>query len=403
LRRIILLALLLIPQTVHAFHSWQTESGQGEARGLFRLYGSAVENRSVTTPDSKKRDAGMAGVARLLMEGSSGGHLGYEVNLYQTWIPATLFSENGIQPDVERSSQLERSFSSDDYIHLALDRFNVRWSSGRTDLRVGRQAINLAATFYFTPNDFFAPFAAQTFYRVYKPGVDAARADIRVNDLSQFSLISVLGYGQDSAGDTGWSKGADSGRTSTLARLSAVYSDFEWAALIGRVRNKDIAGASLQGELFRWLGVRAEGHMAKPRESSLNSYTELSIGLEHRWENSIEARLELFYHGCGAKRVPDYSSAASGHCDSGYSARRYSAAGISYELTPLMFVQALLVSNQLDHSGIISFNATYSLSDESELALNIGLPYGEKPDAAASRSEFGGYPSSINLETRIYF
>jgi hypothetical protein len=46
--------------------------------------------------------------------------------------------------------------------------------------------------YYFTPNDFFASYAAQTFYRSYKPGVDAARLDWQWSELSQISLMTVV-------------------------------------------------------------------------------------------------------------------------------------------------------------------------------------------------------------------
>lgn len=398
---IALLALMLFPQSVGAFYSWQSEDDSGETRGLFRLYGSAYENRTSTV--AKKRDAGLAMIARLLVDGKLGSHLGFEANLYQTYIPKTLFSGSYVQLEVERSAQLERSFSNDDYIHLAFDRLNLNWSQGRLDFRVGRQPVNLATTFYFTPNDFFAPFAAQTFYRVYKPGVDAARAEIMLGDLSQLSLISVLGYGQDYSSQTGWSNGADYSRTSTVARLTTVVYDFEWAALAGQVRNINIVGGSIQGELFKWLGIRAEGHVAIPEDSSTDRYNNLTIGLEHRWENSLEARVELFYNGCGANKVAGYSTKTLSTCGSSYPADRYVAVGLSYELTPLLFGQTLLISNLVDQSRLISFNATYSLSDESELVFNINLPDGEKPAGATVKSEFGGYPVSVNLETRIYF
>ena len=106
-------------------------------------------------------------------------------------------------PDVERSSALEWSLSESNYIHTAIDRLNIHWIKDRVDIIAGRQPINLATTFYFTPNDFFAPFAAQTFYRVYKPGVDALRTEVRLGELSQLSLICALGYSPEKGSANG--------------------------------------------------------------------------------------------------------------------------------------------------------------------------------------------------------
>jgi hypothetical protein len=74
--------------------------------------------------------------------------------------------------------------------------------------------------------------------------------------------------------------------------------------LLRVVREADVIGGSLQGELFQWLGVRAEGHVSDLNDSQRGSVSELSIGVEHRWEDSLNLRLEQFYHGNGAGSLP---------------------------------------------------------------------------------------------------
>ena len=391
------LLLLTLSVPALAFYEWQSDDGSFDLCALVRGFGIAFEN-------PEKSDAGAAAIARLIMHARAGQHLGFEVNAYQTYIPASMTSRQGslgTPLDVERSSALEWSFSDDDYVHLAIDRLNISWSYNRLDLIAGRQSINLATTFYFTPNDFFAPFSAQVFYRVYKPGVDAVRAEVRLGNLSQLSLISVLGY-NDSDSDTGWSGDPDSHRASYVGRISTTFRDFEWALLGGVVREADVIGGSLQGELFQWLGVRAEGHVADPDDSQRNS--ELSFGIEHSWENSLDLRLEQFYHGKGAGSVSDYnitSTAAQG--ESIYLGRNYTALGVGYEFTPLVNAEMLAIANLTDHSYLLSFNAIYSLSDEAELAVNLGVPIGKKPEDSEIKSEFGSYPYSVNIEVRCYF
>ncbi len=125
--------------------------------------------------------------------------------------------------------------------------------------------------------------------------------------------------------------------------------------------------------------------------------------MEHRWENSVEARLELFYNGCGTGKVSNYLAVTSSKCGGGYPADSYGAVGLNYELTPLLLGQALFISNLVDQSRLASLNAAYSLTDESELVFNINLPVGKKPVGSAVKSEFGAYPVSVNLEMRVYF
>lgn len=402
---ILLIITLSIP--ANALYERQTDRGSIDLRGLIRVF--ATGNKY---PDNKffyedETESGLAAIARLIMHAQAGQHLGFELNAYQTLIPNSLVSRHaslGTPLDVERNSAPEWSFSNDRYAHLSIDRLNARWSHDRLDLIIGRQPVNLATTFYFTPNDFFAPFAAQTFYRVYKPGVDAARAEVRLGDLSQLSLISVLGYRRDPSSDTGWKNYPDKDRASYLGRVSTVFRDFEWAILGGVVRDDDVIGGSLQGELFQWLGVRSEGHITYPDNPLMTSRTDLSFGIEHRWESSLNLRLEHFYHSIGAGSVAEYSTTGTAsQGDSGYLGRNYIAFGMSYEFTPLMTAQMLAIANLTDHSCLLSFNSVYSLSDESELTVNLGIPHGDEPEGLRIKSEFGLYPWSMNVEVKCYF
>jgi len=306
----------------------------------------------------------------------------------------------GLPFSVERSAALEHSFSNNNFVHLALDRFSLRWSYENLDITLGRQPINLASTFYFTPNDFFSPFAAQSFFRVYKSGVDALRVELSLDEFSQLSLMSVLGYKSETDSDTGWSNHPDSHRTSHLLRWSNTYGSIDASILLGHIIDKNIIGIGLQGEICDWLGIRMEGHYANPNNTRLENYQQLSLGFEHRWENTLELRLELFYNGLGKKTVSDYQQAQSHNF---YFAQHYSALGGSYEISPLLITQVVLLSNFNDQSQLISLNTVYSLSDESEMVVNISLPFGKSPENNVLNSEFGSYPLSFNLELRSYF
>jgi len=404
---IILWALLSFP--AYGFSASEGIESGIHINGMMQVYGIAFRKPQNTCLYEDNDKSGIAGIGRIIIKARKGESLAFEANAYQTYIPIEFTagqSGGGVTiPDVERSSALERSLSDDRYIHTAVDRFNLRWSKNRLDIILGRQPVNLATTFYFTPNDFFAPFAAQTFYRVYKPGVDAARAEVRLGNFSQLSVISVLGYSPDEKSDTGWSSSPESERSSYLGRISGKLHDFELAFIAGALADADVIGGSLQGELFKWLGVRAEGHMAYPEISGQDRHLELAMGIEHHWENSLDIRLEYFYHGGGVASASEYASVA---LKSGmsvlYMGRQYSALGIGYEFNPLLTGQMALVGNLTDSSLLTSFNAVYSLSNESELSFGIAAPpYGRKPEGLNIKSEFGAYPYTFNIEWRWYF
>jgi len=402
---LILSSLFSLPAA--AFYEWQGDEGYIELRGMVRGFGSGFRypDNDIFFRDRTESDIG--GLFRLIILSQVNDSFSLEINAYQTYISEEMVTGNyalGTPLDVERSAALEWSFSNRKYIHATIDRFNVRWSKDRLDLILGRQPINLATTFYFSPNDFFAPFAAQSFYRVYKPGVDACRAELRLGNLSQLSLISVLGYEQARDTETGWSNRPSSDRASYIGRVSTILKDFEWVLLGGTVRDMTVVGGSLQGDFFQWLGIRAEGHISYPDDPQRESHTELSVGLEHYWENNLDVRLEYFYNGSGFGAASDYAfMLADLKGGNAYLGRNYTALGVGYEFTPLLHAQMSLIANLEDSSGLCSFNAVYSLSNEADLALNLGIPFGKKPDGFRIRSEFGLSPYSINIEVRYYF
>ncbi len=396
-----LLIIVVLPQSGLAFTSWQTEDSSGEVKGLLRLYGSAQENPEEDFYYKQKETSSLGNFARLIADGQSGEHVRYQLNLLQSYIPSSSFiNKNGMNP--ERSASLTWSFSEEDYSQLDVDQLNLHLTVQHVDIILGRQPINLATTLYFTPNDFFAPFSAQTFYQAYKPGVDAVRVKAGLGELAQLSFIGVFGYSYNPLSDTNWSRSPDSQRNSYLIRGSTVLNDMEWVLMAGRVRTNNIIGASIQGEWFDWLGIRAEGHVAYPQDDNAEDYTEFVLGLEHQWENRFKVLLEFFYHGMGADSVSKYSLSST-PLDSQYLARRYSALGLSYEFTPLLQGESVLLTNHIDHSQYLALNLLYSLSDESELGFNLNLPQGEPPQGAELKSEFGFYPAAFNIELRSYF
>jgi len=398
-----LLMLAAAPPPAHAFLSWQDDANTLEMRGLLRGSGLILKNPDDPTYYNKRSVTGAAGSGRLMLDAGAGSHLSLEMHAVQSYIPLNLQTGGSklvALRDVERSDLLDWSFAGK-RSHLLLDRLNVQYAAGRLNLKLGRQPVNLASTFYFTPNDFFAPFAAQAFYRTYKPGVDALRADIRLAELSQLSLISVLGYQANALSDNGWSNNIDTARNSWLARASRVFGDVEFALLGGTVKKDVVLGGDMQGELFDWLGIRGEGHVNIPNPAGQKRRFELALGIEHRWENTLTLRAEQFYHGGGTNNRAAYTipTATQGL----YMARNYTALGANYEFTPLFTGDMTVIRNWLDNSALFAVYALYSLSDESELALSGTLASGKKPVGATINSEFGLYGNSISCEVRSYF
>ena len=399
-------ALLLFPGLGQAFSEWQSEEASLSLRGFTGLGAAYSRNPEAAAFYDSREDLFWDLDQRLLVTANYRENSRFDLNLLQN-IRATPNSGLSASPaGAERSGLLtwQQHASTNSEANLSVDTAAFHYVQGNTEWSLGRQPVNLATTMYFSPNDFFAPFSAQTFYRAYKSGVDSGRAEVRLGNLAQLSLIGVLGYSPESDTDAEWRNRPDWSRNSLLARLAVNRHDWEWALLGGSVRDQRITGGSLQGELFDWLGVRAEGHYAAPEREGVAGGAEVSVGIEHRFANSLELRLEQFHHGQGdSSREALNQALAAGNLREGYTGRDYTALGVSYEFSPLLTGQALLLVNWSDHSQLLSLNGVYSLSDEAELAVTLSLPKGKRPENGSVGSEFGLVPITLACAFRVYY
>lgn len=292
--------------------------------------------------------------------------------------------------EVERSSALtwEQHDSSASRAALGADVMNLQYRGTALDVNLGRQPVSLATTFYFVPNDLFAPFAAHSFFRTYRPGVDGLRADLRLAPLSQLTVLAVLAYAPDSDSANGWSRGPEWSRTALLAGYNREWRGFGWSLLGGTFSDRTLVGGGLQGELFDWLGVRAEGHYALEERSGAGEGGRFAVGIEHRHADNFDWQLEYYYNG--------YCNGAATYQD-----RYYAALGMGYQFTPLLTGGLVALADLSDGSQLLSANLLYSLSDEAELALTVVLPRGRQP--AGAGPGFGSQPRQLLLEYRINF
>ncbi len=190
-------SFLIFLQPALAFYEIRTPDNSLDVRGSIQALGAFIKNPGEEGFYPKDTEFGAGGIGRLLIFSQHKEKFGFEFNGFQFYTKSilTAFGSQGSFPTgTQRSSAFEWEQRNDSYAQagLGIDRFNLRLSTDSLDLTVGRQAINLGTVFYFTPNDFFGPFSPNAFFRLYKPGVDAARAEFRLADLSPPSSPSFL-------------------------------------------------------------------------------------------------------------------------------------------------------------------------------------------------------------------
>jgi len=400
----VFLLLFITVVEVGAFYEERDGDSFIELRGFASLGGGQLSYPDAPGIYNERDDQAWSGDLRLLAEIGRGDDLLLSANILQAGYskaPLMPLITATMPPDVERSSLLtwEQHDSRNIRTELLADTLKLQYHQGRFDLTAGRQPINLATTFYFVPNDFFAPFSPQTFFRSYKPGVDAIRADYRLAELSQLTLLGVLAYNPDPSESNGWSREPDWSRTAVLARLSREIGDFGLTVLGGTVNDYTIAGAGVQGDFGGKIGLRAEGHYGDPEKTGGSSYFQISVGLEQQFANNSNWRVEYFYNDKGSRSRGQNQEFPPG----GFLNREYAALGLGHEFTPLLNTSFLVLANLNDDSQLYSVNFLYSLSDESEFSAIFSFPAGQGPGLADYGSEFGLQPRMALFEYRLYF
>ncbi len=392
---------MLFPGQSLGFYEHQDENSFLELRGFLGL-GAGFLSYPPHSIYRERDDFPWTADLRLLVDSDHGEGVHLTANILQS-TRARLSLDPAIASllpnDVKRSSILtwEQHDTANSRSEIVVDVLNLQYRTTHVDYAFGRQPINLGTTFYFVPNDFFAPFAPQAFFRAYKPGVDALRGDIRLAELSQLTLLAVLSYEMEKTSPDTWQKEPDWRSTSFLGRVTKEKAGFEWGLLAGTVNDFTIAGGSLQGDIFGEYVLRAEGHYGDPETNVGKSYYKLSIGIEKLYANNFNWRLEYFQNSNADAGV------GAGVFTANYQDRDYGALGMGYEVTPLMTVSFIALANINDSSWLFSGNLLYSLSDESELSLVLSAPVGHKPTPTDPGSEFGHQPEMALLEYRAYF
>ncbi|RTZ60213.1 MAG: hypothetical protein DSZ33_03140, partial [Gammaproteobacteria bacterium] len=75
----------------------------------------------------------------------------------------------------------------------------------------------------------------------------------------------------------------------------------------------------------------------------------------------------------------------------------------SYEFTTLIAGQALALYNHIDGSILYSLYATWSLTDNAEMAFSVSSASGSADAYPVAFDEFALYPAALSIEFRAYF
>ncbi len=373
--------------------------------GSLRLVGAYLH----FWPDAPRTDdALLATVARVVAKRDLTERIDVELNVFGELSrspPAALagsFATAGSFVTPYRAPQLTFDAWNQDGVsaQFGIDRVRLGVHVPRFAFDLGRQPINYAATQIFTPNDFFAPFSATAINKQWKPGVDAARFSFGLGPMASIDVVGVY--------SPRWERAA------LLAHANVVRWGFEWAALGGKLAERWIVGASLQGDAGP-IGLRAEGHVGFPDrdgdglDRDENVHVRLAAGpnVNFDWQSAtLGAEYAYFSDGVMdpsaylarfARRFPD---------DLPYLGAHYVGLVAAMETIPTLRLATTSLVNAGDGSGLVGLSALYSVADQADLLLGGFVPWGRRPalgSVPVLRSEFGPSPLTIFLESRVFF
>jgi len=287
-----------------------------------------------------------------------------------------------------------------------IDRAFVTYHGDWGDVTAGRQAIGLGRGVLFSAVDVFSPFTPTEVDREWRRGVDAVRAEYRLTDTSSAEVLGVFGESWDDS--------------AVLGRIRGYLGEFDGEFIVGK-RARDAMVAGVMSGVVGEAEVHAELAFYDVPEDGLYAST---FGNDHLVTKAVLGSSYTFDVGNGLTLIGEYHYNGFGVEDSDNAAkllanpnfqkrllrgdmqsfgRHEAAAQLSYPVNETWTGGLLLLQNVVDGSGLVSPSARWDFSQSGSLTMNAFVPWGQKPDGARIRSEYGTSPASLFVQVSLYF
>ena len=284
-----------------------------------------------------------------------------------------------------------------------LDRAAVAYGANFADITIGRQAIAWGSARVVNPTDVIAPYAYNQLDTEDRIGVDAIRVQIPIGVLGEFDTGYVFGE------NFAFGKSAFFLRT----QLNAVETDFSISLLGFRehlMTGFDIArGIGGAGFWLETAYVYANAFDGENEEAE--NYLRASIGLDYSFGGVAYGFIEYHFSGAGAQEPEDYLDNLNrpAYTDGAVylMGRHYFVPGLTFQITPLISLSGVVLSNIADPSVFPSLQVEYNFAQDIYLSAGGFIGIGKRPETEDEetqfRSEFGGYPTLFFSSFRLYF
>lgn len=252
------------------------------------------------------------------------------------------------------------------FVHSMIDRAYLDYSSGKWQIRAGRQRINWGINLVWNPNDIFNTFSYFDFDYEERPGTDAFRIQYYTGVTSSAELV--------------YKPGRDQAHTALAGMYRFSVWDYDFQFIGGQAGNDWVLGGGWSGDI-RGAGFRGELTHFEPENKKSIRATVASISVDYTFKNSLYLHSSLLYNSNGKKGKaggmdvffnPDLSAKQ-------LSFARYSLFGqTAYPITPLFSGSFSGIVNPMDGSFYVGPAFTYSILSNLELMLTGQLFFGDE-------------------------
>ena len=251
------------------------------------------------------------------------------------------------------------------FVHSMIDRAYLDYSSGKWQVRAGRQRVNWGINFVWNPNDIFNTFSYFDFDYEERPGTDAVRVQYYAGVTSSVEMV--------------YKPGRDQTHSAVAGMYKFTRWNYDFQFLGGQAGDDWVFGSGWSGDIYG-AGFRGEITHFEPRVSSSVKATVASFSADYTFKNSLYIHASALYSSNGKTGKaggmdilfnPDMSAKQ-------LSFARYSLFGqISKPITPLFTGSFSGIVNPSDGSFYFCPALTYSLMNNLELMLTGQLFFGD--------------------------
>ena len=261
--------------------------------------------------------------------------------------------------------------SSSWFVHSMIDRAYVDYSTGKWQIRAGRQRVNWGVNLVWNPNDIFNSFSYFDFDYEERPGADVLRVQYYTGTTSSAELV--------------YKPGRNNAHTAFAGMYRFSKWDYDFQFIGGQAGNDWVIGGGWSGDI-RGAGFRGELTHFEAQNNTSESATIASVSLDYTFKNSLYLHSSFLVNSAGKTGNaggmdvlfnPEMSAKQ-------LSVARYSLFGqASFPITPIFSGSFSGIVNPSDGSFYVGPAFTYSLLSNLELMLTGQLFFGD------SGTEFG--------------